>query len=99
MKNLMKGLSDRKSFDDSFLGAYGKTLNEVESNWRSTLASSENNVVIIKSENIENVLNENGSCGSGRMGFETLLVTILIFTIFVRNINFNYNKRNKNRIT
>ena len=36
MKNLMKGLSDRKSFDDSFLGAYGKTLNEVENNWRST---------------------------------------------------------------
>ena len=99
MKNLMKGLSDRKSFDNSFLDAYGKTLNDVESDWRSTLASNENNVVIIKSENIENQLNENGSCGSGRMGFETLLATILIFTIFVRNINLNYNIRNKNRIT
>ena len=99
MKKLMKGLSDRKSFDDSFLAAYGKTLNEVENNWRSTLASNENNGVIIKAEGIEKELNQNGSCGGGRMGFETMIITILIFTIIVRNYNLYYNKRKKNRIT
>ena len=99
MKKLMKGLSDRKSFDDSFLAAYGKTLNEVENNWRSTLSSNENNVVIIKAESIEKELNQNGSCGGGRMSFETMIITILIFTIIVRNFNLYYNIRKKNRIT
>ena len=31
----------------------------------------------------------------GKMGFETMLITILISTIFVRNINLNYNIRKK----
>ena len=47
----------------------------------------------------EKELNQNGSCGGGRMGFETMIITILIFTIIVRNYNLYYNKRKKNRIT
>ena len=63
------------------------------------IISNENNLVIIKSENIENELNQNGSCGGGRMGFETMIIAILIFTIIVRNYNLYYNIRKKNRIT
>ena len=96
MKNLMKGISNRKSFDESFLAAYGKNLNDIESDWRSTLSSSESSMPIIKSENI---LKENGTCGGGRMSFETMLIIILIFTIFVKKYNLNYYKRKNISIT
>tara|TARA_Y100000817_G_C16732106_1_gene488467 strand:- start:184 stop:882 length:699 start_codon:yes stop_codon:yes gene_type:complete len=99
MKNLMKGISNRKSFDESFLAAYGKNLNDIESDWRSTLASSERSMPIIKTENIEDELKENGTCGGGRMSFETMLIIILIFTIFVKKYNLNYYKRKKISIT
>ena len=53
MKNLMKGISDRKSFDESFLAAYGKNLNDIERDWISTLTSNQSSAPIIKTENIE----------------------------------------------
>ena len=99
MKNLMKGISDRKSFDESFLTAYGKNLNDIERDWISTLTSNQSSAPIIKTENIENESKENGTCGEGRMGFETMLIIILIFTIFVKKYNLNYFKRKKNSIT
>ena len=37
MKNLMKEISGRKSIDDSFISSYGKNLNDLESEWKSTL--------------------------------------------------------------
>ena len=99
MKNLMKGISDRKSFDESFLAAYGKNLNDIERDWISTLSSNQNSAPIIKTENTEVEAKENGTCGEGRMGFETMLIIMLIFTIFVKKYNLNYFKRKKNSIT
>ena len=99
MKNLMKGISDRKSFDESFLAAYGKNLNDIERDWISTLTSNKSSAPIIKTENIEVESKENGTCGEGRMGFETMLIIMLIFTIFVKKYNLNYSKRKKISIT
>ena len=89
MKNLMKEISSRKSIDESFISSYGKDLIELEEEWRDTLFSSKNDeILLLNTDAEEKSVNENGSCGSGKMGFETMLISLLILTIFVRNINF-----------
>ena len=87
MKNLMKEISGRKSIDDSFISSYGKNLNELESEWKSTLLSIDSNEVLLKQfDEIGSNLNENGSCGGGKMSFETMLISLIILTIFVRKL-------------
>ena len=89
MKNLMKEISGRKSIDDSFISSYGKNLNQLESEWKSTLLSIDSNKVLLKQiDEIGSNLNENGSCGGGKMSFETMLISLIILTIFVRKIRF-----------
>ena len=89
MKNLMKEISGRKSIDDSFISSYGKNLNELENEWKSTLLSIDSNKVLLKQiDEIGSNLNENGSCGGGKMSFETMLISLIILTIFVRKIRF-----------
>ena len=95
----MKGISDRKSFDESFLAAYGKNLNDIEGEWRATLISTEGGGSLLKTEKFKDDSDQKGSCGGGRMGFETMLFIMLIFTIFVRKINLYYLLRNKLSIT
>ena len=92
MKNLMKEISSRKSIDESFSSSYGKNLIELEEEWRDTLFSSKNDeILLVNTDADEKSVNENGSCGNGKMGFETMLISLLILTIFVRNIKFkNY---------
>ena len=87
MKNLMKEISGRKSIDDSFISSYGKNLNQLESEWKSTLLSIDSNKVLLKQiDEIGSNLNENGSCGGGKMSFETMLISLIILTIFVRKL-------------
>jgi len=87
MKNLMKEISGRKSIDDSFISSYGKNLNELESEWKSTLLSIDSNEVLLKQiDEPGSNLNENGSCGGGKMSFETMLISLIILTIFVRKL-------------
>ena len=87
MKNLMKEISGRKSIDDSFISSYGKNLNELESEWKSTLLSIDSNEVLLKQvDGPGSNLNENGSCGGGKMSFETMLISLIILTIFVRKL-------------
>ena len=89
MKNLMKEISSRKSIDESFSSSYGKNLIELEEEWRDTLFSSKNDeILLVNTDADEKNVNENGSCGNGKMGFETMLISILILTIFVRNTKF-----------
>ena len=92
MKNLMKEISSRKSIDESFSSSYGKNLIELEEEWRDTLFSSKNDeILLVNTDADEKSVNENGSCGNGKMGFETMLISLLILTIFVRNTKFkNY---------
>ena len=92
MKNLMKEISSRKSIDESFSSSYGKNLIELEEEWRDTLFSSKNDeILLVNTDADEKNVNENGSCGNGKMGFETMLISLLILTIFVRNTKFkNY---------
>ena len=92
MKNLMKEISSRKSIDESFSSSYGKNLIELEEEWRDTLFSSKNDeILLVNTDADEKNVNENGSCGNGKMGFETTLISLLILTIFVRNTKFkNY---------
>ena len=92
MKNLMKEISSRKSIDESFSSSYGKNLIELEEEWRDTLFSSKNDeILLVNTDADEKSVNENGSCGNGKMGFETTLISLLILTIFVRNTKFkNY---------
>ena len=92
MKNLMKEISSRKSIDESFSSSYGKNLIELEEEWRDTLFSSKNDeILLVNTDADEKSVNENGSCGNGKMGFETMLISFLILTIFVRNTKFkNY---------
>ena len=92
MKNLMKEISSRKSIDESFSSSYGKNLIELEEEWRDTLFSSKNDeILLVNTDAYEKSVNENGSCGNGKMGFETTLISLLILTIFVRNTKFkNY---------
>ena len=98
MKNLMEEISKRKSIDESFSSAYGKNLTELEKEWRNTLFSSESDEVILKNtDEIKNNTNDNGSCGGGKMGFESMLISLLIMTIFVRYLFFKDYIRNKNR--
>ena len=87
MKNLMKEISGRKSIDDSFISSYGKNLNDLESEWKSTLLSIDSNEVLLKQvDGPGSNLNENGSCGGGKMSFETMLISLMILTIFVRKL-------------
>ena len=89
MKNLMKEISGRKSIDDSFISSYGKNLNDLESEWKSTLLSIDSNEFLLKQVDEPGInLNENGSCGGGKMSFETMLISLIILTIFVRKIRF-----------
>ena len=96
MKNLMKEISSRKSIDESFSSSYGKNLIELEEEWRDTLFSSKNDeILLVNTDADEKSVNENGSCGNGKMGFETMLISLLILTIFVRNIKFKKYFRKK----
>ena len=73
-------------------------LTELEKEWRNTLFSSESDEVILKNtDEIKNNTNDNGSCGGGKMGFESMLISLLIMTIFVRYLFFKDYIRNKNR--
>ncbi len=85
MKNLMKEISARKSIDDSFISSYGKNLNDLEGEWKSTLMSIDSNEVLLKqADELGSSLKENGSCGGGKMSFEIILISILLLTIFVK---------------
>ena len=90
MKNLMKEISNRKSINESFISSYGKNLNELEDEWKSTLLSIDGNGALLKQvDETENILNQNGSCGSGKMSFETMLISLLLLTIFVKKLRIN----------
>ena len=90
MKNLMKEISNRKSINESFISSYGKNLNDLEDEWKSTLLSIEGNGALLKQvDETENKLNEKGSCGGGKMSFETMLVSFLLLTIFVKKLRLN----------
>ena len=96
MKNLMNEISNRKSINESFISSYGKNFNDLEDEWKSTLLSFNGNEVLLKQiDETESNLNENGSCGGGRMGFESMLIIILIFTVFVKKMRNILIKRNQ----
>ena len=87
MKNLMKEISNRKSINESFISSYGKNLNDLEDEWKSTLLSIDGNGALLKQANkTENILNESGSCSGGKMSFETMLISLLLLTIFLRKL-------------
>ena len=48
MKNLMKEISNRKSINESFISSYGKNLNDLEDEWKSTLLSIDGNGALLK---------------------------------------------------
>ena len=90
MKNLMKEISNRKSINESFISSYGKNLNDLEDEWKSTLLSIDGNGALLKQANeTENILNESGSCSGGKMSFETMLISLLLLTIFVKKLRIN----------
>ena len=90
MKNLMIEISNRKSINESFISSYGKNLNDLEDEWKSTLLSIDGNGALLKQANeTENILNESGSCSGGKMSFETMLISLLLLTIFVKKLRIN----------
>lgn len=90
MKNLMKEISNRKSINESFISSYGKNLNDLEDEWKSTLLSIDGNGALLRQANeTENILNESGSCSGGKMSFETMLISLLLLTIFVKKLRIN----------
>ena len=90
MKNLMKEISNRKSINESFISSYGKNLNDLEDEWKSTLLSIDGSGSLLKQvDETENILNENGSCSGGKMSFETMLISLLLLTIFVKKLRIN----------
>tara|TARA_B100000941_G_scaffold290875_1_gene275497 strand:+ start:3261 stop:4529 length:1269 start_codon:yes stop_codon:yes gene_type:complete len=95
MKILMNEISNRNSFGDSFITAYGKNLIDIEEEWKKELFSDEVNGPILKNENYEEELLEEGSCGGGRMGFESILIIIFLFTIIVKRYRLIIYNRNK----
>ena len=86
MKNLMKEISNQKSIDDSLISSYGKNLNDLEDEWKNTLLLIDGNKPLFKVNETESTLIENGSCGSGEMSFETMIISALLLTIFVKKI-------------
>ena len=90
MKNLMKEISNRKSINESFISSYGKNLNDLEDEWKDTLLSIDGSGSLLKQvDETENILNENGSCSGGKMSFETMLISLLLLTIFVKKLRIN----------
>ena len=89
MKNLMKEISNRKSIDDSFISSYGKNLNTLEDEWKNTLLSINGNKPLLKVNENESTLIESGSCGGGEMSFETMIISALLLTIFVKKLRLN----------
>ena len=90
MKNLMKEISNRKSINESFISSYGKNLNDLEDEWKDTLLSIDGSRTLLKQvDKTENILNENGSCSGGKMSFETMLISLLLLTIFVKKLRIN----------
>ena len=89
MKNLMKEISNQKSIDDSLISSYGKNLNDLEDEWKNTLLLIDGNKPLFKVNETESTLIENGSCGGGEMSFETMIISALLLTIFVKKLRLN----------
>ena len=49
----------------------------------------ENGALLKQVDETENIMNENGSCSGGEMSFETMLISLLLLTIFVKKLRIS----------